>query len=247
MEVSIVYCQNVTDEKKKKMKKIIKDSFEQISQRKPVYIRNQLKKKYEEEWNVIFISPIDEEFNYSFAVKGSFLCCLYQSRLILIENQSKIESGNDSFSEIENIVEKFKAQVTIGKNQEKIEKLKSKINEETSKVESLKKIIEENEKEINYLKDIIKENKFNQTFYSRGEILALNFVSSEGNLHFAVPCVKKDLFVDVEKKLYEKHSSYRETNNTFLVQGKAILRFKTIEENKLESGIPIIVARSKNI
>ena len=73
-------------------------------------------------------------------------------------------------------------------------------------------------------------------------MLALNFISMDQKLHFAVPCTKNDLFVDIEKKLYDKYPEYRETNNNFLVQGKKILKYKTIEENKLESGIPIVMS-----
>jgi len=86
-----------------------------------------------------------------------------------------------------------------------------------------------------------------KSYYPRDQILALNFISSDSSLQFAVPCIKKDLFVDVEKKLYKEFPEYKETNNIFLAQGKAILRFKTIEENQLKSGIPIIIAENKNL
>ena len=76
-------------------------------------------------------------------------------------------------------------------------------------------------------------------------MIALNFKSMDQKINYAIPCLLKDLFVDVEKKLYEQFPKYRETNNCFLVNGKSILRFKTIEENKLESGIPIIINCNK--
>ena len=72
-------------------------------------------------------------------------------------------------------------------------------------------------------------------------MFALNFLSSDQKIHYAIPCLKKDLFVDVEKKLYEKFPKYKEKNYNFVFQGKVILRFKSVEENKLESGIPIIM------
>ena len=77
-------------------------------------------------------------------------------------------------------------------------------------------------------------------------MLALNFISSDQKLHFALPCIKKDLFVDIEKKLYDKFPEYKETNNNFLVNARMILRFKTVEENKLDSGIPILIIPNKN-
>ena len=43
-------------------------------------------------------------------------------------------------------------------------------------------------------------NSFNKTFYTREEMIALNFLSTDSTLHYAIPCLNKDLFVDVEKK-----------------------------------------------
>ena len=109
---------------------------------------------------------------------------------------------------------------------------------------SQKKIIEK-EKEIEDLK--LEINTIPKTtFYGRDQMLALNFISSDQKLHFAIPCVKKDLFVDVEKKLYDQFPEFKETNNNFVVQGKMILRFKSLEDNELESGIPIIIITNKN-
>ena len=45
---------NIDENMKNKMVKIIKDSFEQNSQRKPCLVRNNLKKLYpSKDWNVI--------------------------------------------------------------------------------------------------------------------------------------------------------------------------------------------------
>jgi glycosyltransferase involved in cell wall biosynthesis len=88
---------------------------------------------------------------------------------------------------------------------------------------------------------ITRNNAFNKTFYTREQMIALNFESTDSKLHYAIPCLNKDLFVDVEKKLYDKFPEYKERNNIFLSQGKTVLRFKTVGENQLESGIPIIM------
>jgi len=47
----------------------------------------------------------------------------------------------------------------------------------------------------------------------------------------------------VEEKLYQEYPEYRETNNTFLAQGKIILRFKTIDQNNIGTGKPVILVR----
>ena len=44
------------------------------------------------------------------------------------------------------------------------------------------------------------------------------------------------MFAKVEEKLYEIYKDYRNTNNTFMVNNKEILRFKTIAENEIFDG-----------
>ena len=41
--------------------------------------------------------------------------------------------------------------------------------------------------------------------------------------------------------LYKEYPEYRETNNLFLADGNQILRFKTIDENKIGTGRPIML------
>ena len=83
--------------------------------------------------------------------------------------------------------------------------------------ELLQKTIKEKEDEINNLKNEIQlkkeDNPFNKSFYTRDDMIALNFLSTDSKLHYAIPCLNKDLFVDVEKKLYDKYPEYKEKNN----------------------------------
>ena len=70
-------------------------------------------------------------------------------------------------------------------------------------------------------------------------MMCINFISTDQNLHYAVPCIKTDVFAHIEEKLYKKFPKYKETNNTFIVNGTTVLRFKTIAENKLVNGLPV--------
>ena len=132
--------------------------------------------------------------------------------------------------------------------QSKLKEAEKMINEYKLKIEELNSKLELSKKiNLNIQFQNNKDNdSFNQTFYKRDQMIALNFISSDQKLHFAIPCVTKDLFVDVEKKLYEQFPEYKETNNNFLVDAKMILRFKSIEENKLKSGIPIMIIPIRN-
>jgi len=54
----------------------------------------------------------------------------------------------------------------------------------------------------------------------------------------AIKCLKTDTFAEIEEKLYRQYEEhkFRDTNNTFLVHGGPILRFKNLYENKIKDG-----------
>lgn len=243
MEVNICYCRHMDKEMKDNIIIIIKNSFKQTDERKTVYISNQLKEIYNnEDWNVLFFYQ-KENVDYSYKCFGSIFICKYNDRRIIIY-PSKIEEDTkeeEKEKETKKTIEKYKT---------KIEALKIRLNENNLKLEYFQKMLHQKENEIENLKvkmlSYNGNNPFNKTFYSRDQMLALNFISSDQKLHFALPCIKKDLFVDIEKKLYDKFPEYKETNNNFLVNARIILRFKTVEENKLDSGIPILIIPNKN-
>jgi len=67
------------------------------------------------------------------------------------------------------------------------------------------------------------------------------FISSDHEITYAIPCSGESTFAEVEEKLYQEYSRYRETNNTFLANGKEVIRFKTINFNKIGNGKPILL------
>ena len=231
-----VISSNLAEEMSNNIKTIISDSFKQKNQRKPVYINKRLNELYSnEKWSVLFINQNFSETIYSFKTHGAFFSCKYKERIIIIY-PSKITKKEEDW---ENDEEE-------GVDVEKIEKDVKSLQKISENIISKQKYkIEELEKQINFLINELKQksenNPFNKTLYTRERLFALNFLSSDQKIHYAIPCLKKDLFVDVEKKLYEKFPKYKEKNYNFVFQGKVILRFKSVEENKLESGIPIIM------
>ena len=94
---------------------------------------------------------------------------------------------------------------------------------------------------VNNLKFQLQNNDIssNNSLYNRRNIMAVNFISMDSKIHFAVPCIDSDIFAEVEEKLYKQFPEYRETNNSFLANGETILRFKTIKENKIGNGLPV--------
>ena len=89
----------------------------------------------------------------------------------------------------------------------------------------------------NHINNInVPNNNFNINI---NDMVCINFISSEQKIHFAVPCIKSNIFAEIEEKLYKQYPAFRETNNTFLVNGTIVLRFKTIAENKIDHGFPV--------
>ena len=70
-------------------------------------------------------------------------------------------------------------------------------------------------------------------------MMSVNFISSDQKVHYSIPCLNNNTFAEVEEKLYKQFPEYRETNNQFLANGKEVLRFKTINDNKIGSGFPV--------
>ena len=90
------------------------------------------------------------------------------------------------------------------------------------------------------LKDIHFENNNNKKYFADK---CVNFISMDQRIFYAVPCPGNAIFAEVEEKLYKEYPEYRETKNTFLANGEEILRFKTIDENNIGSGRPILLMK----
>ena len=69
------------------------------------------------------------------------------------------------------------------------------------------------------------------------------FITTDSSLFYAIPCNGNSTFAEIEEKLYKEYPEYRETNNTFLANGTEILRFKTINENKVGTGKPVMLIK----
>ena len=106
--------------------------------------------------------------------------------------------------------------------------------------------IDKKDEELNKLKNDIKNKNFpNDLHIKDSDILTINFISSDQKIKFTIQCDKNTIFAEVEEKLYKIYSEYRETNNIFVVNGNQVLRFKTIEQNKIKNGNKIMLLNRK--
>ena len=156
-------------------------------------------------------------------------------------NESKIINElKEELNKSKKIIEQQK--LKINKLQNQLHSSKIKLN----KLQSLKTLISQKDKELNNLKlQLININNNINLNNSNNKIndKCVNFISNDENIKFAIPCSGDSLFAEIEEKLYKKFPDYRETKNTFLADGKEVLRFKTINENKIGTGFPIILIK----
>ena len=90
-------------------------------------------------------------------------------------------------------------------------------------------------------------NKKESTSYTRKKIKnkdkCVTFITQDYSLCYGVPCSGDSIFAEIEEQLYQEYPEYRETNNNFISEGNIILRFKTIDQNKIGHGKPVILVK----
>ena len=160
-----------------------------------------------------------------------------------IEVILKIEFNNDKYTKLK---EEFNKAIKIIEQQKiEIRNLKNKLNlnnnEYSKLINSLKSEITNKNNIINHLNQKLISLK--KPPIDPNDLRAVNFISPEQNLQFAVPCSGNTIFAEVEEKLYQEFPEFRGTNNNFLANGSEILRFKTVNENKIGTGKPVILIR----
>ena len=117
-----------------------------------------------------------------------------------------------------------------------------------NEIKKLKDEINQKENQINKLKiELQKEkNKTNKKMIDYNDMIAINFISTDQKINkFPISCVKTDRFAEIEEKLYQEFEEFRETNNTFIVNGNTILRFKKMNENNIKDGDTIQLIKNE--
>ena len=130
----------------------------------------------------------------------------------------------------------------------KIKELQNQLNSANIHLNKLQSLILEKDNELNNLKIELQnyKNSDNMNNYKNQSIIKNNdkcvtFISDDQKIMFGIPCSGDSIFAEIEEKLYREYPEYRETNNIFLANGKEILRFKTIDDNKIGTGKPIML------
>ena len=158
-------------------------------------------------------------------------------------NQNKLESNNIEIENLKNELTKARKiieqqKLTINDLQNKLNNSNNIINNLNNEINNYKNIISKKDLELNNIKSQLNNNIPNNNV-NFNDIMCVNFISSDQNVHFAASCLKTNTFAEIEEKLYKQYPQYRETNNNFLANGTQVLRFKTIAENNIGNGLPV--------
>ena len=163
------------------------------------------------------------------------------------------ENGSPLNNElIKSIEEDYKYKYNILK--EEYNRIKNENNELKEEINKLKmksnylnnnnNIINDNKDEIiiKLLKKLeIKENEIKQIKQEmpyelkNGEkLMPIIFISVDQKIHYAFICKNTDKFNSIENLLYEVYPEYQESENYFTVNGKRIIKSKTMEQNNIQ-------------
>ena len=73
--------------------------------------------------------------------------------------------------------------------------------------------------------------------------MVINFISTDSSIQEGINCLETDTFAEVEERLYQKYDEFRNTNNSFAIKGRTILRFKTLKDNNIKNGDKILLLK----
>ena len=124
-----------------------------------------------------------------------------------------------------------------------INNLNKQLQDKENNIKSLNTQLSNTINELNNIKNKVNNNYDDLVnFINPNEkVIAALFISSDKKITYSIPCKNTTPFVKIEEKLYEEYPEYKENDNYFLHNGSTIKRFKTVEENHIKSGKPIIL------
>ena len=141
----------------------------------------------------------------------------------------------EKIKNLENIIEKEKEKKSI-KNDSNINE-----NYNKDKIIELFEEIRLKDKEIRALQE--QKSRFPFELLEGEKIMSIIINSEDENIQYSIICKSKDIFNKIEDIFYGKYPQYRNTKeaNFFILNGKKIDGYKTLEENKIENHSTIIL------
>jgi len=164
-----------------------------------------------------------------------------------IEFQNQKEENMKLKAEIDNLKKEnmnlkkenfeLKKEISSLKNDSNVKS--KKLNDNDNEISFLKSALNKKNSDINNLNEQINSLRLNYDFNNqqvrRSDILTIQFKSVDQKVDIAFSCQSADTFVRIEEMLYNQYPELKEYNTYFTVNGNAIKRFKTIQENKIKN------------
>ena len=156
----------------------------------------------------------------------------------------EIKELKEELNKSKKIIEQLKGKIKDLEN-----RLQTENNQYINKIRELENSIIQKNNELNELKTKLQNINVNSNINNQSNRInqdrdkSVTFLSTDQGICFSIPCSGNSTFAEVEELLYREYPEYRETNNTFLVNGKQVLRFKTINENNVGTGRPVMLIK----
>ena len=167
-----------------------------------------------------------------------------QNSQINFNNQNIAMNMNLQNNMDNNFQNNMNQNMNFNNNMNNNQNLYDRINYLTNEIFTLKNTIQLKDNEIKELKLRINNLVNNTTqLVDFNKIKVVQFISMDHTIICGIKCLLTDTFAEVEEKLYKIYPEYRETNNVFQVDGRNILRFKTIAENNIQEGHGVQIIR----
>ena len=123
-------------------------------------------------------------------------------------NQNTLASNNNEINNLKNELTKARKiieqqKLTINDLQNKLNNSNNIINNLNNEINSYKNIISKKDLELDNIKSQLNNNIPKNKFYF-DDIMCVNFISSDQNVHYAASCLKTNTFAEIEEKLYKQ-------------------------------------------
>ena len=129
----------------------------------------------------------------------------------------------------------------------KLEELTNILNKEKNYLSTQKEMTEKITELENYNKKIEKLlSIFPFKISEDDKIISIIFITSDENIHYSMICKSKEMFIDLEKRLYINYPQYKETKNYYYANGYKIDVNKTLEDNKIKDNEIIIISHEND-
>ena len=134
--------------------------------------------------------------------------------ILQFNNNYEINKLKNELTKANKIIEQQK--FTINELQNKLNNYNNIINNLNKNINNYKNIISEKDIELNNYKSQLNNNIIPNNKVNFNDIMCVNFISSDQNVHYAVSCLKSNTFAEIEEKLYKEYSQYMKQIIIFL-------------------------------